>query len=1006
MRTLPRRLASGLTVAVGFASLLHASTPPSGAIDTPSDDALGPKQTLTYTAGPFIAGSLAGTQVRDTVAVCTQAVTPAGVCDSFAVNFNLPDGYWETHRGTMQATIKWADAPDGNDLDLYIVDEQGRIVASSTTDNTQSASETASFTNPGTGTRTYRVISVNWLTVTPIESFTGTVIFSLVNRDTVQLPDEPVAPSYAPRFFNYSPPSGLGEHAGEPTLGINSKTGNVMFIALLETLRATFDDSASPARVNWFNKSFVTTSARTNDPILFTDPQTNRTFVSQLIFPSKQSLSAFTDDDGETWQISQGSGINAGVDHQTIGGGPFPPGFSSASPSYTNAVYYAAQDIALAEFAVSLDGGRTYGPSIPMYTLANCAGLHGHIDVSPVDGTAYVPLGSCSGVAAPGTGQQAAAVSHDAGLTWNLRYVPGSKASTWDPAVAVSKGGVVYFGYSDNGDRTPRVAVSRDRGLNWTVGPDVGASHGITRIAFPQIVAGDDDRAAFAFLGTRYSGEALGSGAGFEGTWSLYVSTTYDGGATWVTVNATGDDPVQRGNICDAGLNCPGTPDTRNLLDFNDVQVDTRGRILVSYADGCVTPGCIGGADKNGDGFLNALDNDAADKAAIARQAGGLGLYAEFDPPVVSAPAAPQLTAALQGPAASLAWSTPDHGGSPITGYRVYRDDVLAASVGSEVNTYTDSGSTASTAYRVSAVNAAGEGPRSAAAFPAVPATACKLPGLLVATDTIDNVPNAPAVASLDVKTIHVAEPYGTNGTGTLHFTVTTAGGSLPPNSMWYVIWQRTTPDAAHDRNYVAMRTDLLGAVTFDHGRVSYPVSTGSPGTNNGNLPTRFGTATGSYDAATGVIRIQVPTASVDNVAAGATLLGVEARTFLGRNDMLPISQNVAADFSPAGSYTLVGNASCQMVPEAPTNVTATAPKGKRTVILSWTDNSSDETGFIIERSTSATDGFAQLATVGANVVTFTDNTVIKKTTYFYRVRAVRGTSPSAFSNIAGASVK
>lgn len=197
----------------------------------------------------------------------------------------------------------------------------------------------------------------------------------------------------------------------------------------------------------------------------------------------------------------------------------------------------------------------------------------------------------------------------------------------------------MYFGYGDDGDRIPRVAVSRNKGQTWTVGPDLGKDHGIKRIAFPAMVAGDDNRAAFAFLGTTHDGEALGSGADFEGTWQLYVSTTYDGGATWVTVNATADDPVQRGNVCDAGLNCPGSPNTRNLLDFMDVQTDARGRILVGYADGCVSPNCIADVDKNGDGFLNALDNDAEDKAAIARQSGGLGLFAEFDPPVPAPPA-------------------------------------------------------------------------------------------------------------------------------------------------------------------------------------------------------------------------------------------------------------------------------------------------------------------------------------------------------------------------------
>ena len=1004
-----RRLtgATRLIIVVALTAVLQASNPSSGTINTPTDDTLGTKQTLTYTAGPFVAGSLAGTEVKETIAVCTQAVTPQGVCDVFSVQMNLPADYWATRRGTLQATVKWADAPDGNDMDLYIVDEQGKILASSTTNNADSASETASFVNPGTGPRTFRVVIVNWLSPTGIESATGTVSFNLVPSSTTELPPEPTPPAYAPRFFNHYPPSGIGEHAGEPTLGINYKTGNVMYIAWLETLRASFDDSGSPARANWANKSFLATNLRSNDPILFTDQATGRTFASQLIFPSKQSLSAFTDDDGETWQISQGSGINSGVDHQTIGGGRMPNGLSSLDATYKNAVYYAAQDIAVAEFAMSLDGGRTYGPAIPMYSIADCAGIHGHIKVSPVDGTAYVPLASCAGLVttSPRPGNQAVAVTHDGGLTWKLERVPGSKSSTWDPSVGVSTGGVVYFGYGDGGDRVPRVAVSRDRGASWTVGPDLGASHGIKRIAFPAMVAGDDDRAAFAFLGTRHDGEALGSGSSFEGTWSLYVSTTYDGGATWVTVNATGDDPVQRGNICDAGTLCPASPDTRNLLDFNDVEVDPRGRILVAYSDGCVTPACIAGADKNADGYVNAFDNDFADKAVIARQMGGRGLFAAFDAPDLAAPAPPQVTAVLQGQAAMLAWSTPDDGGSPITGYRVYRDDVLAASVGADANGYTDASSTPSTSYRVSAVNAIGEGAKSNAVSPVVPPTACVLPGILVSEDTLDNLPNAPQQPSLDIKRIYVGEPYG-DGTGLLHFSVQTAGGALPPNSMWYVIWQRTTPDATHDRNYVALKTNLLGAMAFEHGRINYPIVAGSTATNQGNLPTKFGDASGSYDAATGVLRITVPTAAVDNVGAGATLLGVEARTFLGRNDSLPVNQNLTADFSPGGSYTLLGNAACQRPVEPPTELTATATRGKRSVSLQWTDNSNDETGFIVERSTSATDGFIELAVVGANATAYTDATVVKKTTYFYRVRAARDAARSAYSNVASVQVK
>jgi len=77
----------------------------------------------------------------------------------------------------------------------------------------------------------------------------------------------------------------------------------------------------------------------------------------------------------------------------------------------------------------------------------------------------------------------------------------------------------------------------------------------------------------------------------FDGLWYLYVAVTYDGGATWVTSNASPGDPVQRGPICMDGTGCGGY---RNLLDFNDIAIDERGRILVGYSDGCVG-NCVDG---------------------------------------------------------------------------------------------------------------------------------------------------------------------------------------------------------------------------------------------------------------------------------------------------------------------------------------------------------------------------------------------------------------------------
>ena len=108
-------------------------------------------------------------------------------------------------------------------------------------------------------------------------------------------------------YTNYTPPNGMGQSAGEPSIGCNRDTGKVMNIAGTETLRVSFDDCSSPASVKWENTSALWTSVTTFDPILDTDQKLGRTWVSQLL-PSKMSLMAYSDDDGASWLPSQGCG--------------------------------------------------------------------------------------------------------------------------------------------------------------------------------------------------------------------------------------------------------------------------------------------------------------------------------------------------------------------------------------------------------------------------------------------------------------------------------------------------------------------------------------------------------------------------------------------------------------------------------------------------------------------------------------------------------------------------
>ncbi|MBU1412687.1 fibronectin type III domain-containing protein [Myxococcota bacterium] len=85
--------------------------------------------------------------------------------------------------------------------------------------------------------------------------------------------------------------------------------------------------------------------------------------------------------------------------------------------------------------------------------------------------------------------------------------------------------------------------------------------------------------------------------------------------------------------------------------------------------------------------------------------------------------------------------------------------------------------------------------------------------------------------------------------------------------------------------------------------------------------------------------------------------------------------------------------------PAAPTELTATATSPTE-VRLAWTDNSDDETGFIVERSLDGVT-FAELTTPGADATSVNDTGVAPETTYFYRVRATNADGDSDWSNVA-----
>jgi hypothetical protein len=566
-------------MAVALATPAQSATPASGSV---TDTA----PATSWAGGPYVVPNQTG------VAGTPQCGTPATVCDDYALTVTVPAGYDATHQ--LKVSAAWPNT--AADFDLYVLDPAGQTVASSAS----SADPETVLLPAVSASYTVRVVSF-----TPLgDTFTGTA--SLIALPAVPPPSGATPPTYTTSAAPDSLPN--AHNAGEPSIGYNPKSGAAFLQAYTSTLKVAYDSTGA---ATWTDASATSangcaTGGTTSlDPILFTDRATSRTFESQLA--GKAALTCYTDDDGASWHVTQGSGINSGVDHQTIGGGPYSAGGLGALPTstYPNAVYYCSQDIADASCATSRDGGTTYGPAVPMYNLTQCGGLHGHVKVAP-DGTVYVPNKSCGG-------HQAVAVSGDNGTTWTVHQLPASTPGDTDPSIGIGAGGSVYFGYQ-NADGTPHVAVSHDHGNSWLSDQNVGAAAGIKNVVFPEVVAGDDNRAGFAFLGTTTAGNY--QDPAFTGVWHVYVATSYDGGQSWVTADATPTDPVQRGPICTAGTSCGAD---RNLLDFMDITMDSQGRVLVGYADGC-TGACATGGPENYDGL-----------ASMARQASGNTLLGAYD---------------------------------------------------------------------------------------------------------------------------------------------------------------------------------------------------------------------------------------------------------------------------------------------------------------------------------------------------------------------------------------
>lgn len=89
--------------------------------------------------------------------------------------------------------------------------------------------------------------------------------------------------------------------------------------------------------------------------------------------------------------------------------------------------------------------------------------------------------------------------------------------------------------------------------------------------------------------------------------------------------------------------------------------------------------------------------------------------------------------------------------------------------------------------------------------------------------------------------------------------------------------------------------------------------------------------------------------------------------------------------------------------PAAPTNFRIDYIGANR-VQLAWTDASTNETGFVVERCANrGCSNFAQVGQVGANTTVYLDTNLFANTQYYYRVKAINLGGSSAYSDVVSA---